>query len=119
MNKFILARLMREGSLLTAQHFEGFFEFDGNDNAYKACALGACLLADDPAWGRRLASLRRNPTNTRVMKFVENTFDTNPIDGKHETLYDIVSELNDWQKWEREAIADWLEGKKREQIQAR
>lgn len=112
MNNQELASLMRKGArLVPEQVYGGFFIYDEEGIAIKACALGAAIIAENEGWRLRSEAWtgKRPLFNTQVMVYVEGVKDSHPITGNYRTLYDIITDLHDNLHWTREAVADWLE----------
>lgn len=103
-----LSELMREGSKDTFQAFDDFFDWDHRP-LIGCCALGAVLHAvgrDEARSTETIETTIFDATGVRVCEYRT----THPLVNESlATVYDIVTSLNDDNKWTREAIADWLQ----------
>ena len=100
-----LSEAIRKGSKGTKQAFRTFFG-DGSS----CCALGAAYIA----CGKRPTSILRgyDAFRVRVQECIETDLETptvHPVNNRVFELMLVVADLNDFERWSRKRIADWLE----------
>lgn len=95
-----LSAAIRLGSIGKKQAVEVFDDGDG-----AVCALGAvgCAVGIDPATYPYSAPLKRAYPELQEIELI------NPITGFRNSLFYIITDLNDNQCWTFGQIADWLE----------
>lgn len=100
-----LSDAIRAGSKVTKQHFGDLFKIRYGDIGY-TCALGAAALgAGEGIEPNSYAITQRFPE-------LYNHRDVCPVCNDtlyNQTLFFLISHLNDEHHWKREAIADWLD----------
>jgi len=106
-----LSEAIREGSEQSAPLVGGGL----TDDALGACAMGAAVIG---AVGRVGAIEWKNSMNPKFTRFAEERFGFNPANAPCpscenwsglDSLVYVVFHLNDYHRWTREAIADWVQ----------
>lgn len=89
-----LSDAIRLGALLAPQIRDHHFQRNGAGEIIASCAIGAATHA-----GYCFAAHR---------PFLDATRRTCPRCGVSGTVLSTIAHLNDWHRWTREAIADWV-----------
>lgn len=117
MNKRQVARWMRQGAKLVPRCEGDLVVYDHISEVRtpcKACAVGAVLLAGDPEnWVTWNVNRRSLPFFNDLTTYLDNHYGVSPITGETRSLWSIITTLNDKYHWTREAIAGWLEGRRK------
>lgn len=105
-----LSQAIREGAKLRPQiTFLLFAEVPEEDGAIGSCAFGAAL----EALGRKAdAMMPQSDVHVLMHEHFPGLLRQlvkHPVTGDVETLYYVVTDLNDFKHWSREQSADWLE----------
>lgn len=102
-----ISRLMREGSSILPKHKEEYFSYVDDTNIITgACAIGAAAIA---ALGSTKSCTELSSTAHHLTCFFGKKQTIHPVKKVKENMAAIILDLNDFQNWTREQIADWLE----------
>lgn len=99
-----LSEAIIEGCKHTRKCVHGYIECDKNGNIIAACTIGAAYLG---ATGYRIRIETHHLISNALQKLFPVLF-IFPDDLREETLFKIISRMNDREDYTREQIAQWL-----------